>query len=53
MTVPDAPPVAGGFDPRQYTTGVPYDACRVLRDHCPLARQDEPDGIKAPPVRPT
>ncbi|MFC5213449.1 cytochrome P450 [Streptomyces coerulescens] len=29
------------FDPTQYATGVPYDAYRVLRDHHPVARQDE------------
>ncbi|MGI5412104.1 cytochrome P450 [Streptomyces chartreusis] len=29
------------FDPRQYAAGVPYDAYRVLRDHHPVARQDE------------
>ncbi|MBT2422730.1 hypothetical protein J7F01_27865 [Streptomyces sp. ISL-22] len=39
------------FAPRQYATGVPYDACRVLRDHHPVARQDEPNGIKSPPGR--
>ncbi|MGC9543459.1 cytochrome P450 [Streptomyces sp. UG1] len=41
MTVHDAPPVPDVFDPRQYATGVPYDAYRVLRDHHPVARQDE------------
>ncbi|MFG1667117.1 cytochrome P450 [Streptomyces sp. Y7] len=29
------------FDPRQYALGVPYDAYRVLREHHPVARQDE------------
>lgn len=29
------------FDPRQYAVGVPYDAYRVLREHHPVARQDE------------
>jgi cytochrome P450 len=42
VTVHDAPPVPDVFDPRQYATGVPYDAYRVLRDHHPVARQDEP-----------
>ncbi|MER5936228.1 cytochrome P450 [Streptomyces sp. NPDC001928] len=37
----DAPPVPDVFDPRQYATGVPHDAYRVLRDHHPVARQDE------------
>ncbi|MFJ8629406.1 cytochrome P450 [Streptomyces sp. NPDC093568] len=37
----DAPAVPDVFDPRQYATGVPYAAYRVLRDHHPVARQDE------------
>ncbi|TXS46941.1 cytochrome P450 [Streptomyces sp. uw30] len=37
----DAPPVPDVFDPRQYAIGVPHDAYRVLRDHHPVARQDE------------
>ncbi|KMS67981.1 cytochrome P450 [Streptomyces viridochromogenes] len=41
MTVHDAPPVPDVFDPRQYATGVPYDSYRVLRDHHPVARQEE------------
>ncbi|QOV34820.1 cytochrome P450 [Streptomyces ferrugineus] len=40
-TVHDASPVPDVFDPRQYATGVPHDAYRVLRDHHPVARQDE------------
>ncbi|MCF1599116.1 cytochrome P450 [Streptomyces muensis] len=41
MTVHDAPPVPDVFDPRQYATGVPHDAYRVLRDHHPVVRQEE------------
>ncbi|WP_031486892.1 cytochrome P450 [Streptomyces bicolor] len=43
-----APPVPDVFDPRQYATGVPYDAYRVLRDHHPVARQDEPEVLGWP-----
>ncbi|MGW6903444.1 cytochrome P450 [Streptomyces sp. NPDC054940] len=48
MTVHQAPPVPDVFDPRQYATGVPYDAYRVLRDHHPVARQDEPEVLGWP-----
>ncbi|MFI5551763.1 cytochrome P450 [Streptomyces sp. NPDC051738] len=48
MTVHHAPPVPDVFDPRQYATGVPYDAYRVLRDHHPVARQDEPEVLGWP-----
>lgn len=41
MTAHDAPPVPDVFDPRQYATGVPHDAYRVLRDHHPVVRQEE------------
>ncbi|GAA2772321.1 cytochrome P450 [Streptomyces showdoensis] len=34
----DAPDV---FDPRLYAAGIPHDRFRVLRDHHPVARQDE------------
>lgn len=37
-----APPVPDVFDPRQYADGVPYAAYRTLRDHHPVAWQDEP-----------
>ncbi|MEU8851748.1 cytochrome P450 [Streptomyces sp. NPDC048564] len=43
--VPDAPDV---FDPRQYATGVPYDAYRILRDHHPVSRQEEPEVLGWP-----
>ncbi|KQX57035.1 MULTISPECIES: cytochrome P450 [unclassified Streptomyces] len=36
----DAPDV---FDPRIYAAGIPHDRFRVLRDHAPVARQDEPE----------
>jgi cytochrome P450 len=48
VTVHDAPPVPDVFDPRQYATGVPYDAYRVLRDHHPVARQEESEVLGWP-----
>lgn len=51
MTARHAPPVPGVpdvFDPRQYATGIPYDAYRILRDHHPVARQDEPEVLGWP-----
>jgi cytochrome P450 len=48
VTVHDAPPIPDVFDPRQYATGVPYDAYRVLRDHHPVAWQDEPEVLGWP-----
>ncbi|MFC9701548.1 cytochrome P450 [Streptomyces sp. NPDC056943] len=36
----DAPDV---FDPRIYASGIPHDRFRVLRDHHPVARQEEPE----------
>lgn len=41
MTVRRTPPVPDVFDPRQYGVGVPYAAYRVLRDHHPVAWQEE------------
>lgn len=41
MTVRPAPPVPDVFDPRQYAVGVPYAAYRVLREHHPVAWQEE------------
>ncbi|MFJ2773972.1 cytochrome P450 [Streptomyces sp. NPDC087300] len=35
------PPVPDVFDPRLYAAGVPHDRYRVLRDHHPVAWQDE------------
>ncbi|MGI5379003.1 cytochrome P450 [Streptomyces sp. CA-251387] len=48
MTVHHAPPVPDVFDPRQYATGVPYNAYRILRDHHPVARQEEPEVLGWP-----
>ncbi|WP_217213350.1 cytochrome P450 [Streptomyces sp. AC550_RSS872] len=48
MTVHDAPSVPDVFDPRQYATGVPYEAYRVLRDHHPVARQEESEVLGWP-----
>ncbi|MDN3021660.1 cytochrome P450 [Streptomyces sp. S.PB5] len=36
------------FDPRRYATGVPYDAYRLLRDHHPVVRLDEPEVLGWP-----
>lgn len=48
MTVHEAPPVPDVFDPRRYADGVPYGAYRVLRDHHPVAWQDEPEVLGWP-----
>ncbi|AIS01156.1 cytochrome P450 [Streptomyces glaucescens] len=48
MTRPGAPPVPDVFDPRRYATAVPYDAYRVLRDHHPVAWQEEPEVLGWP-----
>ncbi|MFF8289412.1 cytochrome P450 [Streptomyces sp. NPDC016309] len=40
MTVPPRA-VPDVFDPRLYARGIPHDAYRELRDHHPVARQDE------------
>ncbi|WAZ24855.1 cytochrome P450 [Streptomyces cinnabarinus] len=48
MTVRPSPPVPDVFDPRQYATGVPYASYRVLRDHHPVAWQDEPEVLGWP-----
>ncbi|QTE01678.1 cytochrome P450 [Streptomyces cyanogenus] len=48
MSVPAAPPVPDVFDPRRYASGVPYDAYRVLRDHHPVAWQEEPEVLGWP-----
>ncbi|PWI40912.1 cytochrome P450 [Streptomyces sp. ICBB 8177] len=36
------------FDPRRYARGVPYGRYRLLRDHCPVAWQDEPEVLGWP-----
>ncbi|WP_238431297.1 cytochrome P450 [Streptomyces cavernae] len=41
-------PVPDVFDPRGYARGVPYEAYRVLRDHHPVAWQDEPEVLGWP-----
>ncbi|WP_030984903.1 cytochrome P450 [Streptomyces sp. NRRL WC-3744] len=41
MSVRQAPSVPDVFDPRRYAAGVPYDDYRVLRDHHPVAWQEE------------
>ncbi|GGT11022.1 cytochrome P450 [Streptomyces chromofuscus] len=48
MTPHAAPPVPDVFDPRRYAAGVPYEAYRVLRDHHPVAWQDEPEVLGWP-----
>lgn len=48
MSVRHAPPVPDVFDPRRYASGVPYDDYRVLRDHHPVARQEEPEVLGWP-----
>ncbi|MGW2032683.1 cytochrome P450 [Streptomyces sp. NPDC001811] len=48
MSVRDAPPVPDVFDPRRYAAGVPYDDYRVLRDHHPVAWQEEPEVLGWP-----
>ncbi|GAA3116324.1 cytochrome P450 [Streptomyces echinatus] len=48
MSVREAPPVPDVFDPRRYAAGVPYDDYRVLRDHHPVAWQEEPEVLGWP-----
>ncbi|MGW3145378.1 cytochrome P450 [Streptomyces sp. NPDC001177] len=48
MSVRHAPPVPDVFDPRRYASGVPYDDYRVLRDHHPVAWQEEPEVLGWP-----
>jgi cytochrome P450 len=43
-----APPVPDVFDPRRYAVGVPYDDYRLLRDHHPVAWQEEPEVLGWP-----
>ncbi|MDQ1025363.1 cytochrome P450 [Streptomyces umbrinus] len=47
---PDAGPdaVPDVFDPRQYAAGVPHAAYRVLRDHHPVAWQQEHEVLGRP-----
>lgn len=48
MSVREAPPVPDVFDPRRYAAGVPYADYRVLRDHHPVAWQEEPEVLGWP-----
>ncbi|MFJ5530615.1 cytochrome P450 [Streptomyces sp. NPDC093261] len=48
MNVRQAPPVPDVFDPRRYADGVPHAAYRTLRDHHPVAWQDEPEVLGWP-----
>ncbi|MGW3458633.1 cytochrome P450 [Streptomyces olivaceoviridis] len=48
MSVREAPPVPDVFDPRRYADGVPHDDYRVLRDHHPVAWQEEPEVLGWP-----
>ncbi|MFB7630199.1 cytochrome P450 [Streptomyces sp. NPDC056149] len=45
---PDAPAIPDVFDPRRYAEGLPLDAYRLLRDHHPVAWQDEPEVLGWP-----
>lgn len=40
---PEQAPVPDVFDPRQYAQGIPHDRYRHLRDHHPVAWQEEPE----------
>ncbi|MEE1812232.1 cytochrome P450 [Streptomyces sp. BE133] len=50
MSAPAAPetPVPDVFDPRQYGEGIPHDRYRQLRDHRPVAWQEEPEVLGWP-----
>ncbi|MGW4438292.1 cytochrome P450 [Streptomyces sp. NPDC004596] len=48
MSVREAPPVPDVFDPRRYADGVPHADYRVLRDHHPVAWQEEPEVLGWP-----
>ena len=48
MSAPEAPPVPDVFDPRRYAAGVPYADYRVLRDHHPVAWQEEAEVLGWP-----
>ncbi|MGG2460969.1 cytochrome P450 [Streptomyces sp. RGM 3693] len=45
VRAPDVPDV---FDPRRYAEGLPHGAYRLLRDHHPVAWQDEPEVLGWP-----
>ncbi|MEU9440270.1 cytochrome P450 [Streptomyces sp. NPDC048304] len=48
MSTGETPPVPDVFDPRRYAGGVPYDDYRLLRDHHPVAWQEEPEVLGWP-----
>ncbi|MEU3225866.1 cytochrome P450 [Streptomyces sp. NPDC006976] len=49
MSGPASPvPVPDVFDPGQYALGVPHDRYRLLRDHHPVAWQEEPEVLGWP-----
>ncbi|MFE0512754.1 cytochrome P450 [Streptomyces sp. NPDC058964] len=48
MSVRESPPVPDVFDPRRYASGVPYADYRVLRDHHPVAWQEESEVLGWP-----
>ncbi|MFF9580679.1 cytochrome P450 [Streptomyces achromogenes] len=48
MSGRETPPVPDVFDPRRYAAGVPYHDYRVLRDHHPVAWQEEPEVLGWP-----
>jgi len=48
VSAPEAPPVPDVFDPRRYAAGVPYADYRVLRDHHPVAWQEEAEVLGWP-----
>ncbi|GAA1313843.1 cytochrome P450 [Streptomyces sanglieri] len=45
---PAETPVPDVFDPRQYGRGIPHDNYRLLRDHHPVAWQEEPEVLGWP-----
>ncbi|MFF8417674.1 cytochrome P450 [Streptomyces sp. NPDC015680] len=46
--VPAETPVPDVFDPRQYGRGIPHDHYHLLRDHHPVAWQEEPEVLGWP-----
>ncbi|MEU6367929.1 cytochrome P450 [Streptomyces sp. NPDC046931] len=48
MNPRQTPPVPDVFDPRRYADGVPHTAYRILRDHHPVAWQEEPEVLGWP-----
>ncbi|WP_369232616.1 cytochrome P450 [Streptomyces sp. R21] len=48
MSVREIAPVPDVFDPRRYADGVPHAAYRTLRDHHPVAWQEEPEVLGWP-----